>query len=162
MFPLLGIILLGFAFLILVVTFIWVANLLAVRARQKSASEPAESQEKAAEPEPEEELVEEELEEVEEEEPEEVPEENTLARGRGYGANYGLLLGVLACGFFWVSPLLMALSFVGVFYSGRALWLGVRYFRAVTFRALIGMVLCVGSMVLHYLKAIGELPAILL
>ncbi len=96
-------------------------------------------------------------------EKEEMEEELPLGPGvigKVYGANYGLLLGILACGLFWVSPLMLALSLVGIFYSGRALWQGLRYFRMVIYRALIGLGLCLVSMGLHFLKAIGEMPKV--
>ena len=81
--------------------------------------------------------------------------------GKVSGANYGLLLGILACGLFWVSSLMLALSVVGLFYSSRAMWQGVRYFRRVIYRALIGLGLCLVSVGLHFLKAVGEIPEVL-
>ena len=94
-------------------------------------------------------------------EKEEIEEELPLGPGvigKVSGANYGLLLGILACGLFWVSSLMLSLSLVGMFYSGRALWQGLRYFRMVIYRALIGLGLCLVSMGLHFLKVVGEIP----
>ncbi len=142
MFSLLAILILAFAFLVLVVTFFWVAHILAMRAREKERTEELE------------EPAEEEVEEREED----MPEPQT--RGKGYGANYGLLLGVLACASFWISPLMLALSFVGLFYSTRSVWQGFKYFHVVIYRALFGFVLSVGSVGLHFLKAVGQLPAV--
>ena len=79
MFSLLAILILAFAFLVLVITFFWVAHILAMRAQEKKEAEKLE---------PIEELLEE-FEEVEESIPE------PANRGKGYGANYGLLLGIL-------------------------------------------------------------------
>jgi len=145
MFSLFAILILAFAFLVLVITFFWVAHILAMRAREKESSK-----ENSGELEP----VEEEREEVEESIPE------PMRRGKGYGANYGLLLGVLACASFWISPLMMALSFVGLFYSSRSVWQGFKQFRVVIYRALLGFALSVGSVGLHFLKAVGQLPAV--
>jgi len=142
MFPLAGIIFLALSFLILVATFIWAAHLLTTKAQQRSQQEQSEAEEEAPE-----------------EEPEEEPKEKTRVRGRGYGPSYGLLFGVLACGLFWVSPLMLALSVVGMFFSGRALWEGMRISRTVIYRALVGLVLSVGSVGLHYLKAAGAISA---
>ena len=144
MFSLLAILILAFAFLVLVITFFWVAHILAMRAQEKKEAEKLE---------PIEELLEE-FEEVEESIPE------PANRGKGYGANYGLLLGILACASFWIYPLMMALSFVGLFYSTRAVWQGFKYFRVVAYRGLLGFLLSVGSVGLHFLKAVGQLPAV--
>ena len=140
LFSLLGLVILGLAFLILVATFFWVSRILAMHAREKAALESTEESTEA---------VDENL----SPEPEEKP-----VMGKGYGANYGFLLGVLACGLFWISPLMLALSLVGMFYCGRSLWGGIKYFRTIIFRALVGLALSVGSVGLHYWKAIGGLP----
>ena len=136
----LGLVILGLAFLVLVATFFWVSRILAMHSAKKAAS--GSEEESAAEPE-----------EDTTQEPEEKPE-----MGKGYGANYGFVLGALACGLFWVSPLMLALSLVGMFYCGRSLWRGIRYFRTVIYRALVGLALSVGSVGLHYWKAIGTVP----
>ncbi len=90
-------------------------------------------------------------------EEEEAPE---LVRGRGYGANYGLLLGGLSCGLFFVvqTPLLLALSCVGFFYRGRALLGGLRHFRVVVWRALLGVLLNIAALAIQVLFAMGQLP----
>jgi len=56
---------------------------------------------------------------------------------------------------------MLALSVVGMFSSGRALWRGMRISRTVNYRALIGLVLSMGSVGLHYLKAAGAISALL-
>ena len=140
LFSLLGLVILMLAFLVLVATFFWVSRILALHPRGKTAPEPRE--ESAVEPE-----------EDSIPEPQEKP-----VMGKGYGANYGFVLGVLACGLFWISPLMLALSLVGMFYCGRSLWGGIKYFRTIIFRALVGLALSMGSVGLHYWKAIGGLP----
>ena len=136
MFSLLGLIVLGFGFVVLVATFVWMTRLLSICAQQKrleaiaSREEPGKRQR----------------------------EEEARMQGRGYGANYGLLLGFLACLLFWISPLMLALSVGGLFYSGRAVWQGARYLRKVILRALAGLVLSASSVGLHFLKATGGLP----
>ena len=110
MFSMLAIAFLVIAFAILVWTFVWVARLLAHRAQEKELAGKAE----AAQPEVEAEGVEA-AEEIE------GPE---LVQGRGSSANYGLLLGALSCGLYWISPLVMAMAFIGSFYSLRALLMG--------------------------------------
>ena len=81
-------------------------------------------------------------------------------RGRGSGANYGLLLGGVSCGLFFLTqtPLLLALSCVGFFYSVRAFVGGLRYFRVVVWRALLGVLLNVASLAMHILFAVGQWP----
>jgi hypothetical protein len=140
MFSLLALLFLGIAFLILVTTFVWVARLLAQRAQRKGASAPGE--------EPQDQEV---------EEPEMARPEGRVVRGRGYGANYGVLLGILSCGLFFAidAPLLLALAFAGLFYSGRALTNGVRHFRVIIWRALFGLLLNAGAVALHFSQAIG-------
>ena len=144
MFETLALILLVLAFGILVWTFVWVAKLLAHRAEVKERKKKRAAARKA-------EILEEEQEEEQEEEPEKV-------RGRGYGANYGLLLGALSCGLFWLSPLVMALSFVGIFYSMRAIMNGVRHFRIVVWRAVFGLLLNIGGIALQLMSALGVIP----
>jgi len=137
LFSLLGLVILGLAFLILVATFFWVSRIITMQARERSA--PGSGEDRTGKP-----------------EENSAPDlEEKPVMGKGYGANYGLLLGVLACGLFWVSPLMLALSFVGMFYCGRSLWGGIRYFRTIIYRALVGLALSGGSVGLHYWKAFG-------
>ena len=161
MFSMIAIVLLLLAFGILVGTFVWIAHLLVERAEEKKKAA-RKSKEREAEEE-EEEVVEDEAgeeeedgeDEVEDEVEEEKPE---MVRGRGVGANYGLLLGALSCGLFWMSPLIMALSFVGIFYSGRAIVNGVRHFRIVIWRAVGGLLLNIGGIVRQFLSLLGIIP----
>ena len=145
MFETLALILLALAFGVLLWTFVWVAKLLTHRAKVKErAKKKAIAKKEIAE-----ELAGEEKQEDEE------PE---MVRGRGYGANYGLLLGGLSCGLFWLSPLVVALSFVGGFYSVRAMANGIRHFRMLVWRALFGLVLNVGGIALQFSSMLGIIP----
>jgi hypothetical protein len=126
------------------VDFVWVARLLAHRAQEKELAGKAE----AAQPEVEAEGVEA-AEEIE------GPE---LVQGRGSSANYGLLLGALSCGLYWISPLVMAMAFIGSFYSLRALVIGVRHFRIVIWRAALGLLLNIGGIALQFLLLLEIIP----
>ncbi len=132
----LGAAILVVAFTVLVWTFLWMARLMARRAqmRQAPAPSPAVDQEVAAGP--------------------------TRIRGRGYGANYGLMLGLVACGafFVWPSPLLLAVAVVGLFYSGRSLVRGLRYFRVIVWRALLGVLLNAALPLMLFLYDTGRWP----
>ena len=142
MFETLALVLLALAFGVLLWTFVWVAKLLTHRAKVKERAK----KKVIAKKEIAEELA------GEEEEEDEEPE---MVRARGYGANYGLLLGGLSCGLFWLSPLVVALSFVGGFYSVRAMAYGIRHFRMLVWRALFGLVLNVGGIALQFLSMLG-------
>ncbi len=145
MFETLALVLLALAFGVLLWTFVWVAKLFTQRAEVKErAKKKAVTKEQTAA----------QLAGAGEEEDEE-PE---MVRGRGYGANYGLLLGGLSCGLFWLSPLVLALSFVGGFYSVRAMANGIRHFRMFVWRALFGLVLNVGGIALQFLSMLGIIP----
>ncbi len=145
MFETLALVLLALAFGVLLWTFVWVAKLLTHRAKVKErAKRKAVAKKEIAE-----ELA------GEEEEEDEEPE---MVRARGYGANYGLLLGGLSCGLFWLSPLVVALSFVGGFYSVRAIANGIRHFRMLVWRALFGLVLNIGGIALQFLSMLGMIP----
>ena len=136
--------LLFLAFATLVVTFVWIARLLSQRAREKKrkARPSARVVQEGGPPD-------------QHEEGKESPE---MVRGRVYGANYGLVLGAMACGLYWVSPLVIALAFVGGFYSGRSLVNGVRYFRIVTWRAVAGALLNIGGSGLQFGVAVVLIP----
>ena len=145
MFETLALVLLALAFGVLLWTFVWVAKLLTHRAKVKErAKRKAVAKKEIAE-----ELA------GEEEEEDEKPE---MVRARGHGANYGLLLGGLSCGLFWLSPLVVALSFVGGFYSVRAIANGIRHFRMLVWRALFGLVLNIGGIALQFLSMLGMIP----
>ena len=147
MFETLALVLLALAFGVLLWTFVWVAKLLTHRAKVKEhAKKKVIANQEIAE-----ELA------GEEEEEDEEPE---MVRARGYGANYGLLLGGLSCGLFWLSPLVVALSFVGGFYSVRAIANGIRHFHMLVWRALFGLVLNVGGIALQFLSMLGMIPSL--
>lgn len=142
MFETLALVLLALAFGVLLWTFVWVAKLLTHRAKVKERGKKKAVAKKE---------IAEEFAGEEEEEPE-------MVRARGYGANYGLLLGGLSCGLFWLSPLVVALSFVGGFYSVRAIANGIRHFRMLVWRALFGLVLNIGGIALQFLSMLGMIP----
>ena len=146
MFSIVAVALLLLAFATLVATFVWITRLLAERAQEKKrkARPCAKRAQEQGPPE---------LEEERAEQPETI-------RGRGYGANYGLLLGALACGLYWMSPLVLALAFVGGFYSGQSLVNGVRHFRIVVWRAVVGSLLNFGGVVLQFGVAVGSIPSL--
>jgi hypothetical protein len=144
MFETLALVLLALAFGVLLWTFVWVAKLLTHRAKVKERGKKKAVAKKE---------IAEEFAGEEEEEPE-------MVRARGYGANYGLLLGGLSCGLFWLSPLVVALSFVGGFYSVRALANGIRHFRMLVWRALFGLVLNIGGIALQFLSMLGMIPSL--
>jgi hypothetical protein len=138
----LGLVILTVGFVILLWTFLWFARLLTQRARPRAeVAKQAIGQVRA------------EIEPVMEEGPE-------LIRGRGYGANYGLFLGLLACALFFLTqtPLLVAVVCVGLFYSGRSLVRGLRYFRVVVWRALAGVLLNIAPVFMLYLYDTGQWP----
>jgi hypothetical protein len=144
MFETLALVLLALAFGVLLWTFVWVAKLLTHRAKVKERGKKKAVAKKE---------IAEEFAGEEEEEPE-------MVRARGYGANYGLLLGGLSCGLFWLSPLVVALSFVGGFYSVRAIANGIRHFRMLVWPALFGLVLNIGGIALQFLSMLGMIPSL--
>jgi uncharacterized protein (DUF58 family) len=144
MFETLALVLLALAFGVLLWTFVWVAKLLTHRAKVKERGKKKAVAKKE---------IAEEFAGEEEEEPE-------MVRARGYGANYGLLLGGLSCGLFWLSPLVVALSFGGGFYSVRAIANGIRHFRMLVWRALFGLVLNIGGIALQFLSMLGMIPSL--
>ncbi|MBT7417343.1 MAG: hypothetical protein HN780_02370 [Gemmatimonadetes bacterium] len=144
MFETLALVLLALAFGVLLWTFVWVAKLLTHRAKVKERGKKKAVAKKE---------IAEEFAGEEEEEPE-------MVRARGYGANYGLLLGGLSCGLFWLSPLVVALSFVGGFYSVRAIANGIRHFRMLVWWALFGLVLNIGGIALQFLSMLGMIPSL--
>jgi len=44
-----------------------------------------------------------------------------------HGANYGLVFGIIACLVFKISPLMLVISLVGIYYAARALWQGLSW-----------------------------------
>ena len=164
MYSVVAVILLVVAFAILVLTFLWVGRLLglwsdggeevadiATAAAGEQVAGPEETGEEAGLP-PTGGVG------ADGEDAEGDPEAEA-ARGRAVilGANYGLVLGILACILFKVSWLMLMLSVAGIVYSARALYQGIRYYRIVVYRALIGFVLSLLSVGLQYLELTGQL-----
>jgi hypothetical protein len=147
------------AFGILVVTFLWVAQLLGLFGHepQSGGALVADEEETAAQ------RDEPALQQVVGTEVEGAREEEESGRGQAVilGANYGLVLSILACILFAVSTLMLMLSVAGIGYSARALYQGIRYYRLVVYRALIGLVLGILSVGLHYLELSGLLAEML-
>lgn len=142
MFWLFAFLLLAAAFGVLVWTFVWVSRLLAERARveQGRAAAAGEPGTDAAEAPPDEPTTE----EIERQ------EEEKERLGTGVNATLGLILGILSCVIFWLSPLTMAVSVAGTYFSANALWLGLRRFHVLIGRAAIGIVLSLASFGLHF------------
>ncbi len=143
------------AFAILVVTFLWVARLLGLLGTKTADVESGDGEDET-QPVTDSQNVQEETPEPEAEEEE---EEDEAGRGQAVilGANYGLVLGILACGLFLVSWLMLMLSAAAIGYSSRALYQGIRHYRLVVYRALIGFVLGLLSVGLQYLELTGQL-----
>ena len=74
------------------------------------------------------------------------------------GANYGLVLGIIACLVFKISPLMLVISLVGIYYAARALWQGLSWYKIIVYRALAGFLLSLTSITLHFLNATAQLP----
>ncbi len=130
MSSLVGLLLLGAGFVVLVQTFAWISRLVERRAAALPASVPEE---------------------------EEVPQPTLGVILQG--ANYGLVLGVLACLLFKVwPPLMLSLSAAGMGFSGRTLVQGWRRYGVLVYRALAGLGLSLVSVALHYLNLTGQLP----
>ena len=80
-----------------------------------------------------------------------------------HGANFGLLLGILSCLLFPVlAPMMLILSASGFFYSARALWQGLSRYRIVVYRALVGLLLSLVSVGLNFLHLTQGFPASIL
>lgn len=143
---LLSLLFLAFAFAVLVWTFVWVARLLARRAAAADSrgGEPVD-----AEPDPVRAAA-------------AAEEEERRRTGTGVNATVGLILGLLACALFLLSPYALAISAAGIYFSASALWTGLRRFGAFLFRALVGLALSLASIGLHYgLVATGGLSYVL-
>jgi uncharacterized membrane protein YdbT with pleckstrin-like domain len=154
MFETLALVLLLLAFAVLLWTFFWVARLLAHRAEEKQRLAKTAAVKKNKIATQAEEKEEKKQEEKEQEEP------TKKVHGRGYGTNYGILLGALSCGLFWLSPLIVALSFVGGFYSVRPLANGVLHFRIVVWRAAGGLLLNIGGIALQFMAMLDFMPSL--
>lgn len=144
---LLSLLFLAFAFAVLVWTFVWVARLLARRA---AAADSRGGERVDAEPDPVRAAA------AAEE------EEERRRTGTGVNATVGLILGLLACALFLLSPYALAVSAAGIYFSASALWTGLWRFGAFLFRALVGLALSLASIGLHYgLVATGGLSYVL-
>jgi hypothetical protein len=126
MSSLVGLLLLGAGFAVLVQTFAWIARLVERRAA-----------------------------------PQDPPPAEAALGAVLQGASYGLVLGVLACLLFKVwPPLMLVLSAAGIGFSGRTLVQGWRRYGMVVYRAIVGLVLGLVSLGLHYLDLTGQIPAL--
>ena len=161
LFNVLAIALLVLGFGVLVVTFLWVARLLAMRGHARAAAQlqQAIADHEVDQPEPPAGAGPEE--EEEEAAATEAEERRAMGRAVILGANLSLVLGVLACLLFWFSPLFAMLSAAGLYYAARCLWSAWRHFRIFVLRALIGLVLSAASLALHYLKLTDQLAVAL-
>ena len=176
MLSVLGFVILAAGFGVLLMTFFWLARLLAIRDRKKLKMEstPAITASSDTEDlaEKEEELhsksenfppstgyVDTESGEDHSISSDEV--EEAAARAAIQGGTFGLILGILACILFKLSDLMLVLSFGAIFYSGRALYYGLRRYLMLIWRALVGFLLGALSVGLHYLNVSGQLQDIM-
>ena len=149
MYSVFALLLLIAAFAILVVTFLWVARLLGLIGKESASAESDDGEEDIGQEKPADGKGELEVDpDVEAEE---------AGRAVSLGANYGLILGVLAVILFKVSWLMLMLSAGAIGYSSRALYQGIRHYRLIVYRALIGFVLGLLSVGLQYLEFTGQL-----
>ena len=170
LFRLLALLILVFAFIVLVWTFVWVARLLAARqagavtllpgqapglaaatatapheavaaAAQAAEAQTAAAQAAAAQ----------------------AAEAEAQRRRTGVGVNatLGLVLSALACAGFWLSPLVLVLSAAGVWFSGSALWAGLSRYRVFLGRAGLGLVLGIVSVIAVFAWRMGMLQGAL-
>ncbi len=155
MYSVVALFLLIVAFVILVVTFLWVARLLGLLGTKPQDVESVEVGEDETPPTTDNQGPVEEIAEP----GDGAEEEDEAGRGQAVilGANYGLVLGILACILFKVSWLMLMLSAGAVGYSSRALYQGIRHYRLIVYRALIGFVLGLLSVGLQYLELTGQL-----
>lgn len=158
LFNVLALALLGFGFAVLVVTFLWVARLLAMRARERAARDEALPEGESA---PVEAGAPEEEQRAEEEVQDETEARRVAGRAVIVGANLSLILGILACLLFRFSPLFTVLSVAGMYYGSRCQWTAFRLFRVFVLRALIGFGLSAASLGLHYLNLTGQIGALI-
>lgn len=161
LFNIVALALLGFGFVVLVVTFLWIARLLSMRSHGRAARELKQALRDRAsdEADPPEDPVP----EAAEADEAAMDAEERRAAGRAVilGANLSLILGILACLLFWFSPLFSVLSMAGIYYATRCVWTAWRRFRVFVLRALIGLVLSLLSLGLHYLKISGQITTLL-
>ena len=138
LFWLLSLLFLAAAFGVLVWTFVWVARLLARCSAESEGEREAEALPPQEDSDP-----------AEEEEDDEEEEEKRRT-GTGVNATLGFILSMLACLFFWVSPLVLAVSLGGLYFSGNAFYYGFRWFGVFIPRAILGLVAGMTSVVLQF------------
>ena len=146
-FSILALLCLLFAFGVLLYTFVWIAQLLARKAKEADLQKREEAVLEAAEPG-----------EVAEEGDEELKRRGGVMQT---SATLGLVLAVLACLLVSLGPLVLTLSLAAVYFSAQALWVGLRYFRALIVRAIFGIGLGLGSVGLQYLVLTGQLAQVM-
>ena len=154
---------LAVAFGVLVWTFVWVARLLAYREAERERRD-AERKLKeavaAATP-----ALEADLEDPASEDPasrdEEEAEIERRRVGAGVNATLGLILSALACLGFWLSPLVLVLCAAGIYFSGNALYIGLRRFRVFIARAGLGLALGIASVILLFAHQLGQFEGVL-
>jgi hypothetical protein len=128
MSSLVGLLLLGAGFVVLVQTFAWIARLVERRAWSPEPPPPdAESQ----------------------------PTLGGVLQGASYGLVLGLLACLL---FKVWPPLMLVLSAGGLGFSSRTLVQGWRRYEILVYRALAGLVLSLASVGLQYLNLTGQIP----
>lgn len=146
-FSILALLCLLFAFGVLLYTFVWIAQLLARKAKEADLQKREEAVLEAADPG-----------EVTEEGDEELRRRGGVMQT---SATLGLVLAVLACLLVSLGPLVLTLSLAAVYFSAQALWVGLRYFRALIVRAIFGIGLGLGSVGLQYLVLTGQLAQVM-
>lgn len=163
LYRVLAVVLLGFAFVVLVVTFLWIARLMAMRSSASHGGTPIRGGADGEPISPDLESEADPADDVDDRPEAEDTEEDPDPRGVAVvtSSNLGLILGILACLLFKLSPLMVVLSVAGLYYSGGSLWGGIRRYRRIMHRAVIGLLLSVLSVGLHFLELTGQLSAIL-
>ena len=147
LFSILALLCLLFAFGVLLYTFVWIAQLLARKAKEADLQKREEAVLEAAEPG-----------EVAEKGDEELKRRGGVMQT---SATLGLVLAVLACLLVSLGPLVLTLSLAAVYFSAQALWVGRRYFRALIVRAIFGIGLGLGSVGWQYLVLTGQLAQVM-
>lgn len=153
LFWLLAILLLLVGFGVLVVTFVWIARLLAQRAAQAEA---VAHDEDSADTLDEAQAADEAAAVAEAEAEAAAKEEEERRTGTGVNATLGLILSLLACVSFWLSPLTLVLSLAGLWFSANAFYYGFRWFGVFIGRAVLGVVAGLVSVVLQFAYQTGQ------
>ena len=166
MFSILAIVLLVSGFAVLVITFFWVAHLLAMKSRERErtvaeshAAESPNGEESAGSgDQPDENFAQ--PHDGEQDPAEAEAAAQAKAKGAIQGATFGLILAILACLLFKYE-LMIILSVVAIFYCGRALYYGLRCYLSIVWRALIGLLLGILSVGLQFLNLSGQLSDVI-